>query len=132
MIQVTAAIFRDQGRVLICRRKPGIRHAGKWEFPGGKIEEGESPEFCLVREMKEEFNISVSVGSFFAENIFQYGRGPVHLLAFHVKWLSGDMQPRDHDQLKWVNPLVLGEYDLLPADIPFADKLRIQLEPQSA
>jgi 8-oxo-dGTP diphosphatase len=125
MIEVTAAIIQDNGKVLICRRNEEKRHGGKWEFPGGKIEDGETPEKCLAREMLEEFNIRVSVGSFFAENIHEYHRGPVRLLAYYVHWLSGRMQLLDHDRTAWVIPHELDAYDLLPADRPFAERLRM-------
>ena len=123
MIEVTAAIIQQQGKVLICRRRLEKRHGGRWEFPGGKIEDGETPELCLKREMHEEFNIEVSVGTFFAENIFHYRRGPVRLLAYNVVWLSGEMRLLDHDITAWVFPRDLGTYNLLPADRPFAERL---------
>ncbi len=108
---------------MIGRRKPGLRHAGKWEFPGGKVEPGESPRGCLRRELHEEFNILVEVGDPFGDNIHYYRRGPVHLKAFWVKWIDGNMKTSDHDRIAWVFPAELEAYDLLPADIPFAAKL---------
>ena len=123
MISVTAAILIKDDQVLIARRKPGLRHAGKWEFPGGKVEPGESPRTCLKRELKEEFNIRVKVGGAFADTIHRYRRGPVHLMAYWVDWIAGDMRSTDHDRIAWVSPGYLGDYDLLPADIPFAKKL---------
>jgi 8-oxo-dGTP diphosphatase len=123
MITVTAAIMVKDGQVLIGRRKPGLRHAGKWEFPGGKVESDETPRACLKREMKEEFNIQVKVGDAFAENRFSYQRGPIHLMAFRVDWIDGDLRATVHDRIAWVLPADLTSYDLLPADIPFAEKL---------
>lgn len=123
MIQAAAAILIQRGRVLICRRRPELRHAGKWEFPGGKVESGESPEMCLIREMKEELGIRVSVGDFFSETVYRYQRGPVHLLAYYVNWVAGEMVSEDHDRLEWVPPQHLKRYSLLPADLKFASKL---------
>ena len=123
MLQVTAAILWENGRVMIARRKPGIKHAGFWEFPGGKVEAGESPESCLVRELEEEFSITVSIEGFFAESIHTYPDRTVQLLAFIVRWVKGAMVLADHDMLKWVAPSRLDHYDMLPADRPLVDKL---------
>jgi len=128
MIAVTAGILLKGDQVLIGRRKPGLRHAGKWEFPGGKVERGETPQTCLKRELREEFNIRVKVGDVFDNNVFYYRRGPVHLTAFWVDWIDGEMRATDHDRIAWVLPANLKAYDLLPADIPFADKLAIHVE----
>ena len=123
MITVTAAILIHNNKFLIARRKPTIRHAGKWEFPGGKIEIGETPEQCLVREIKEEFNISIAVEKFFCDSTYTYDRGPVHILSYIASWVSGEITPSDHDNYIWAEPEALLTYDLLPADIPFANKI---------
>jgi len=123
MIQVTAAILWDRDRVLIARRKPGIKYAGFWEFPGGKVEAGESPEGCLVRELQEEFSITVGIEAFFAENIHAYPDRTIQLMAFTVRWLDGALTPVDHDLFKWVVPARLYRYDMLPADRPLVEKL---------
>lgn len=123
MITVTAAILLKDERVLIGRRKPGLRHAGKWEFPGGKVDPGETPCVCLKREMREEFNIRVKIGAAFGENVFTYSHGQVHLMAFWTDWIDGEIQAVAHDRIAWVLPTNLSAYDLLPADLPFAEKL---------
>ncbi len=123
MIAVTAAILVKDEKILIGRRKPGLRYAGKWEFPGGKVEPGETLRDCLKRELSEELDIQVEVGAAFAETVFSYHRGPVHLTAFWVDWIDGEMRATDHDRIAWVSPADLIAYDLLPADIPFAEKL---------
>lgn len=119
---VTAAILRQGPTVLIARRLGGV-HAGRWEFPGGKVEPGESDEECLVRELREEFGIEASVGPLVAESVYDYGAGTICLRAFETVWLSGAMRPTVHDRIEWVRPADLLTFDLLPADVPIANKL---------
>ncbi|KNZ70794.1 NUDIX hydrolase [Thermincola ferriacetica] len=121
--RVTAAILMRDDKVFIAKRKANGLLAGKWEFPGGKIEKGESPEECLKREMKEEFHIEVSVGAFFGESIYHYEHGAIHLLAYYVQWEKGEFRPLVHDEFKWVPVAELKEYGFAPADIPLAEKL---------
>lgn len=123
MVEVAAAIVMNADRVLIARRRTGLRHAGKWEFPGGKIESGETPQQCLIRELKEEFDIRVEIGRFFGENTHQYQRGPVRIVSYCVRWLSGDLILRDHDNWQWASPETLKNFDLLPGDVPLAQRL---------
>ncbi len=118
-VTVTCAIIRHNDTVLIARRKKGAE-AGRWEFPGGKVEEGETPEESLVREMKEECNVSVHVGSFLAESLHQYEAFSVRLLAYETELLSIDFCLCDHDEVRWVPPAELLSYDLAAADIPIA------------
>jgi len=123
MINVTAAILVHEKKVLIARRGPGGNHPGKWEFPGGKVENGESPEACLARELKEEFDIAVEVENFFAESTYTYDHGTIRLLAYRTRWCSGVIRLLAHDRVAWVAPEDLPGYDLLPADVPLAERL---------
>ncbi len=122
MIDVTAAIICRDGKCLIARRAPGDRHAGKWEFPGGKVNPAETPQNGLVREIREEFAIDVVVHELVAKSIHVYDHGKIRLLAYRVTWTSGELILMVHDQIAWVPPDRLLEYDLLPADIPIAKK----------
>jgi 8-oxo-dGTP diphosphatase len=101
-----------------------IKHAGKWEFPGGKMEQDENAEQCLSREIKEEFSINITVNEFFAESIHEYEHAKIRLLAYRITWVSGKMALKDHDRIAWVSPDKLLEYDLLPADIPIAQECK--------
>ncbi|AGA69050.1 ADP-ribose pyrophosphatase [Desulfitobacterium dichloroeliminans LMG P-21439] len=123
MKDVTAAIIIIDGQVLIARRAPGEKHAGGWEFPGGKVEVGESPEECLRRELFEEFGVEVEVKEFVMESVYTYPQGSIRLLAYQVNILRGEPQLRVHDCYEWVNTDELLDYNLLPADVPIALKL---------
>ncbi len=124
MITVICAIIQNEGKILIARRAADQRLAGKWEFPGGKVEDGESPEECLKRELEEEFGIQVEVGEFITSNKHHYDHISIELLAFHTKYISGEFTLTDHDTIEWVTPAELLNYDLAEADVPIAEKLK--------
>ncbi len=102
MLTVTAAILIRNDRIFIGQRKAGKQMADLWEFPGGKLEHGETPQECLAREMKEEFGVEVAVGEFFGESVYEYEHGAIRLLAYVVDWKSGDLTPSDHQDCRWV------------------------------
>ena len=124
MLLVTAAIIEKDGLILAARRKPGSHLAGHWEFPGGKIEAGETSEECLARELEEEFGVQCEVSVFFGESTYDYGTKIVKLLAYRVRHLSGNFQCRDHDDICWLPVHELRSLRWAPADIPFVLKLR--------
>lgn len=123
MINVSAGIIRKGNKTLIARRSPNKHLEGFWEFPGGKIEEGESPEDCLQRELQEELGITVKVGSFFMENIHQYGEKQILLKAFFCEIVSGEIILNDHDKIEWIEGNEFDTYKFAPADIPFINAL---------
>jgi 8-oxo-dGTP diphosphatase len=116
---VTAAILFKDGKILIAQRDKGDRLADKWEFPGGKVEVGETPEECLAREMFEEFRIIVSVSDFLGESIYHYDHGSIRLLAYRAIYESGEFSLETHADFAWVTVAQLEEYDFAPADLPF-------------
>jgi 8-oxo-dGTP diphosphatase len=122
-IKVTAAILEKDGRLIIAQRKSKDHLGGKWEFPGGKIEPGETPEECLARELKEEFSIEVSIGNFLGSNIHHYDHISIELMAFRTIWVGGELNSTDHKDYKWVTIDELDQFDFAPADRPFVDKL---------
>jgi len=122
--EVTAAILKNNGRLLIAQRKSIAKLPNKWEFPGGKVELGETPEDCLKREMKEEFGIDVSVGEYLGESIYHYDHGSIKLMAYRTVWDSKEIEINAHKAIKWVTIGELQDYDFAPADIPFVKKLR--------
>lgn len=119
MVRVTAAVIIRGGRVLIARRRPGARLGGKWEFPGGKIEPGESPEACLHRELREEFDIEATIGEALGCHVHRYDFGTVALTAFRVDEFRGALRLNDHQEVRWVAPASLADFDFTPADLPF-------------
>ena len=123
MIDVTAAILVKDGRVLIAKRKPDDKLPHKWEFPGGKIEAGESAQECLKREIREEFSIEIRVGEFLGESVFHYPHASIRLLAYRAKWQVGDLALKDHADYAWVQCDQLDDFDFAPADLPFVRKL---------
>lgn len=127
MKEVTAAIILRDNKVLIAQRAPGDKLAGKWEFPGGKTEPGETPPECLKREIREELEADVEVLDLFGESIYAYNSGTIKLMAFWCKWISGDFRLNVHSQIAWVNHYELDLYDFAPADIPLVEKLKLAL-----
>lgn len=117
---VAAALVDGERRVLLQRRAPGRAMAGLWEFPGGKVEEGERPEAALARELEEELGIAVDVGSLtpaaFA-SADNEGRHMLLLLYLCRQW-RGDPRPLDAVELQWVRPEEMGALPMPPADEP--------------
>lgn len=124
MINVTAAILFHKHKILIARRIPTDNEGGKWEFPGGKIEGDETPQQCLVREMREELGITVAVGDFFAESTCRNEYGTIKLLAYRTSWIDGELVLNAHADCRWVHPAQLDDFDFAAADIPFVKKLQ--------
>lgn len=123
MITVTAAIIRKGDTVLLTRRKQGQRMAGYWEFPGGKLEEGETLQACLERELFEEFKWSTKAGEVITKSTYNYPQGSILLVALEAEILSGDPVLTVHDKMEWVPIPQLLNYQLAPADIPIAKEL---------
>ncbi|MED4754588.1 8-oxo-dGTP diphosphatase MutT [Brevibacillus choshinensis] len=125
MIEVAAAIIQNtQGQLLIARRKKGKFQEGMWEFPGGKIEQGETVEACLQRELREEMNISIKPYELFGVNDHFYGSNHIRLFAHMAKYISGEISLVDHDEYRWVERDQLQEYLFAPADIKFVEMLQ--------
>jgi len=118
MIEVVAAVVVRGGKYMIARRAAGKHLAGYWEFPGGKIEEGETPEESLQREMREEFDVHAEIGEYLGDNIHDYGSKVVRLMAYKASVDEVIHQSTDHDLIDWVEFSQMGEYQLAPADVP--------------
>ena len=124
IIRVTATIIVNDGMLLIAKRKPTARLPNLWELPGGKVEPNETPEECLIREIKEEFDINITVGEYLGSNIHAYDFGTIELMAYRSNWEDGDLILKDHEEIRWVFTHELDQFDFAPADIHFVEKLR--------
>ena len=123
-MKVAAAIIARDGLILAARKKAGLHLAGYWEFPGGKIEPGETPEECLCRELWEEFSIRCEIGPFLGESTYDYGNTIINLLGYHAIHREGLFRLTDHDAIRWMLPSELTNLRWAPADIPLVDKLQ--------
>lgn len=122
-LPVIAAIIRQGNEVLLCQRKEGAL-AGKWEFPGGKIENGETPEECLVREIDEELGIEIEVGDIYQAVHSHYEHGDFLIIAYMATHVAGEVSLRVHSDYAWVEIEKLEAYDLADANIPIAQSLK--------
>lgn len=123
MIQVTAGLIRKGPLVFIARRRAGSSGGGKWEFPGGKVEAGETPAAGLRRELAEELAVEVRVGRCLGASEHTNERGTIQLLLYEAEILAGDIRLLDHDVCAWVPVPELPQYDFAPADLPFVERL---------
>jgi len=119
---VCGIIFKDD-LVLICRRKPEKSLGGYWEFPGGKVEEAESHEESLTRELMEELNLKVNIKKHFFNTVHHYEKITIELISFICENENIASESTDHDQLEWVKVEDLLNWKLAPADIPIARAL---------
>lgn len=113
---VAAAVVVDNGRVLLTKRAEGQHLAGLWEFPGGKLEIGESPEEALVRECREECGIEIAVAEILDATFHRYPEKDVLLLFYRCSLVSGEVRHLHVADHAWVEPKELGRYEFPPAD----------------
>lgn len=121
-IEVTCAILLEGDMVLCAQRSEEMAHPLKWEFPGGKIEEGESPEECLKRELKEELNLDIEIKEAFNPNLHIYQAGKlIKLIPFLCKYLGGELVLKEHKSVIWLPVDQIKKLDWAAADIPIVD-----------
>ena len=122
-IRVVGAVFHDGERFLACRKRPGKPLEGHWEFPGGKIEPGETPEQALAREIREELNLIAEVGQKVTTTTYEYEFATIELTTFYCTLVDGDLRLTDHDATKWVTSTEAAHLTWAPADIPAVEAI---------
>jgi 8-oxo-dGTP diphosphatase len=121
---VSAGIIHRNGQVLVGQRRRADRHPFKWEFPGGKVEPGETPQQALARELKEELQIEATIGTELARYEHEYPSGSrVHLLFFTIPKFVGEPTALVFEQIQWVNLSSLPQLDFLDGDFDFVRRL---------
>lgn len=126
LLVAAAALVDSDGRVLICQRPEGKQLAGLWEFPGGKVEAGETPEAALIRELEEELGIAVAPACLAPFVFASHAYESFHLLMplYLIRRWEGEVQRREHAAIAWVKPVRLGDYPMPPADKPLVAYLQ--------
>jgi 8-oxo-dGTP diphosphatase len=117
-VNVVGAVIVKNGKVLCAQRGPDGDLPFKWEFPGGKVEPGESPRDALEREIHEELRCVVTVGDHVETTTYEYDFATVTLSTFYCKLLKTIPQLTEHSELRWCNPRSMSQLDWAPADIP--------------
>ena len=116
MIEVVAALIWDDDKFMICQRPAHKTRGLLWEFVGGKVELGETKEQALIRECKEELDILLSVGDVFLDVVHEYSDLTVHLTLFNATIAEGEPQKLEHNDIRWITPSEIPNYDFCPAD----------------
>lgn len=122
-VEVVAALIWDKDRFLICQRPKNKPRALFWEFVGGKVEHGETKEQALVRECQEELGITVAVGNVFEEVVHEYDDVTIHLTLFNASVVKGKPQKLEHEDIRWIIPSEIPNFDFCPADEEILKKL---------
>lgn len=121
MITVVAALIKKDNKYLIARRSTGSTDVlGKWEFPGGKVEKGETEQQALEREIKEEFEMNIIANKFLVNNVYEYPNKTIDLRLYECIYISGEFSLHDHSEYRYVDINDIITLDLCPADIPLA------------
>ena len=118
IINVVAAAIEKHGKFFCAQRPEGKSLGGFWEFPGGKLEEGESPEQALIREIKEELNSEIQIISYINEASYDYDFGSVVMKTYHAELISGNLELLEHQNSTWLAPHELSTINWAPVDRP--------------
>lgn len=124
MVRVVAALIRNGKKFLICRRPAHKARGLLWEFVGGKVEKGETKEQALIRECREELDVTVKVGDVFTELIHEYPDITVDLTLFNAEIESGEIKLLEHSAIDWINPDEIENFEFCPADENILKKIK--------
>ena len=123
MVEVVAALIWDKDKLMICQRPARKARGLLWEFVGGKVEPGETKEQALIRECQEELAITLSVGDVFMDVMHEYPDINVHLTLFNAIIAEGVPQMLEHNDIRWITPAEIPNYDFCPADEEILKKI---------
>ena len=124
MVEVVAALIWDNDKFMICQRPSNKARALLWEFVGGKVEPGETKEQALIRECREELAVVISVGDVFMEVLHEYPDITIRLTLFNATIAEGAPQKLEHNDIKWITPAEIPNYDFCPADDEILKKIQ--------
>lgn len=123
MTEVVAALIWNENKFMICQRPAHKARGLLWEFVGGKVEPGETKEQALIRECREELGVTVAVGGTFMDVIHEYPDLTVHLTLFHATVANGEPKKLEHNDIKWITPGEIPNYNFCPADVKILLKI---------
>ena len=123
MTEVVAALIWKHNKFMICQRPTHKARGLLWEFVGGKVESGETKEQALVRECREELNVLLSVGDVFMDVVHEYSDLTVHLTLFNATIAEGEPQKLEHNDIQWITPNDISNYEFCPADEEILDRI---------
>lgn len=123
MTEVVAALIWDKDKFMICQRPAHKARGLLWEFVGGKVEPGETKEQALIRECREELAVTLSVGDVFMDVVHEYQDLTVHLTLFNAVIIEGIPQKLEHNDIKWITPGEIPNYEFCPADVEILKKI---------
>lgn len=124
MIEVVAAAIIIDDKVLITQRPEGKQLALMWEFPGGKIELGETHQECIIREIKEELDVDIEVNGYIASNSHKYNFDEIQIHLYQATVTNGEIKLLEHQNLAWVDKNTIDKYEYPAVDIMFIEKLK--------
>ena len=121
---VVAALIWEQDKFMICQRPAHKARGLLWEFVGGKVEPGETMTDALIRECREELDITVNVGEIYTQVIHEYPDIQIRLTLFHCTVAAGTPKLLEHNDLRWIHPSQIPEFDFCPADVDILEKIK--------